>query len=183
MRLFSNITSFEQADGSELFTRIQGQFTLTRLRHGVHDCPADFSEMTLCVYGREAFKTAPVQRSFAHSNGGVKNAGTPSRTASHRTYRLVARSARSASAGKTIATATGRRPRRSPPTSSFAASCYTFCPRAFSASATMASWPIATAPRSWLGVVTFSPCRSLCRRMTKLPGIIATNTSSSPVLP
>src|SRR5882672_2226790 len=64
-----------------------------------------------------------------------------------------------------------------------AASCYTFCPRAFSASATMASWPIATASRSSLGVVNFSTCRSLCRRTTKSPGIIATNTRNSPVLP
>jgi hypothetical protein len=50
------MTSFAQADDFELFTRIRGQFTLTRLSTGVYDCPADFSEMTLCVYSREAFK-------------------------------------------------------------------------------------------------------------------------------
>jgi VIT1/CCC1 family predicted Fe2+/Mn2+ transporter len=50
------MTSIAQADDFELFTRIRGQFTLTRLSTGVYDCPADFSEMTLCVYSREAFK-------------------------------------------------------------------------------------------------------------------------------
>ena len=50
------MTSFAQADDFELFTRIRGQFALTRLSTGVYDCPADFSEMTLCVSSREAFK-------------------------------------------------------------------------------------------------------------------------------
>ena len=50
------MTSFAQADDFELFTRIRGQFTFTRLSTGVYDCPADFSEMTLCVYSREAFQ-------------------------------------------------------------------------------------------------------------------------------
>ena len=45
-----------QADDFELFTRIRGQFTLTRLSPGVYHWPADLSEMTLCVYSREAFK-------------------------------------------------------------------------------------------------------------------------------
>ena len=40
------MTSFAQADDFELFTRIRGQFTLTRLSTGVYDCPADFSEMS-----------------------------------------------------------------------------------------------------------------------------------------
>src|ERR1700730_14230845 len=80
-----------QADDFELFTRIRGQFTLTRLSPGVYDCPADFSEMTVMRLQPRGFQTASVQQSFAHSQGGVKNAGTPSRTASHRTYRLVAR--------------------------------------------------------------------------------------------
>ena len=61
-------------------------------------------------------------------------------------------------------------------------SCCTFCPKAFNASATTASWPTATASTSWHGAVNFLPCRSPRRRMKPSFGIIVTNIGSSPVL-
>jgi len=64
----------------------------------------------------------------------------------------------------------------------FAASCCTFYPKAFNASATTASWPTATASTSWRGVINFLPCRNPRRRMRPPFGIIVINIGSSPVL-
>jgi hypothetical protein len=46
------------------------------------------------------------------------------------------------------------------------------------------SWPMSRdTPIASLGVVNFSPCRTRTHRTTTPPGIIATNTRNSPVLP